>query len=281
MKSGDTKRKEYEKQEIQTSLILECIKCLLTLSILEILYGIEISKKWTHKAMVTYDEFYKVQELLWIKWINIRWKSKEFAYTWFMKCSECWSSITAVEKTKTIKTTQEKKTYTYYHCTKRKKWCEKCSQKPVRLEVIEKQIEEFINSVELIPEFKDWALDILKDDFNNDLLEKEKILKNLYDSQLIIEKRLNKLTDSLIDEIITKEEYQVRKKHYQIEINNYREQINKLNSEKDTSLEVTEKVFDFVISARTSFNHWDLQTKRDILRWFGWNWEILDWKTAY
>ena len=238
-------------------------------------------KKWTHKAMVTYDEFYKVQELLWIKWINIRWKSKEFAYTWFMKCSECWSSITAVEKTKTIKTTQEKKTYTYYHCTKRKKWCEKCSQKPVRLEVIEKQIEEFINSVELIPEFKDWALDILKDDFNNDLLEKEKILKNLYDSQLIIEKRLNKLTDSLIDEIITKEEYQVRKKHYQIEINNYREQINKLNSEKDTSLEVTEKVFDFVISARTSFNHWDLQTKRDILRWFGWNWEILDWKTAY
>ena len=235
-------------------------------------------KKWTHKAMVTYDEFYKVQELLWIKWINIRWKSKEFAYTWFMKCSECWSSITAVEKTKTIKTTQEKKTYTYYHCTKRKKWCEKCSQKPVRLEVIEKQIEEFINSVELIPEFKDWALDILKDDFNNDLLEKEKILKNLYDSQLIIEKRLNKLTDSLIDEIITKEEYQVRKKHYQIEINNYREQINKLNSEKDTSLEVTEKVFDFVISARTSFNHWDLQTKKEVLRWFGWNWEIWDWK---
>jgi len=103
--------------------------------------------------------------------------------------------------------------------------------------------------VELIPEFKDWALEALKDDFNNDVLEKEKILKSLYESQILTERRLNKLTDSLIDEIITKEEYQVRKKHYQIEINNYREQINKLNKEKDISLEVTEKVFNFVIQA--------------------------------
>jgi len=114
---------------------------------------------------------------------------------------------------------------------------------------VEEQINNLIESVELIPEFKDWALDALKDDFNNDVLEKEKILKSLYGSQILSERRLNKLTDSLIDEIITKEEYQVRKKYYQIEINNYREQINKLNKEKDISLEVTEKVFNFVIQA--------------------------------
>lgn len=48
-------------------------------------------------------------------------------------------------------------------------------------------------------------------DFNNDVVEKQIILKNLYESQMLSEKRLNKLTDSLIDEVITKEEYQVRK----------------------------------------------------------------------
>lgn len=195
-----------------------------------------------------------------------------------IKCAECWSAITGVEKTKTIKTTWEKKTYVYYHCTKRKKWCEKCSQKPVNLNIVEEQVNNLIESVELIPEFKDWALEALKDDFNNDVLEKEKILKSLYDSQILSERRLNKLTDSLIDEIITKEEYQVRKKHYQIEINNYREQINKLNKEKDISLEVTEKVFNFVIQAWTWFNHWDLQTKKEILKWFGWNFGLKDWK---
>jgi hypothetical protein len=53
--------------------------------------------------------------------MNMRGKTKEFAYTGFIKCGECGSAITAVEKTKTIKTTGERKTYIYYHCTKRKK----------------------------------------------------------------------------------------------------------------------------------------------------------------
>lgn len=237
-----------------------------------------VIKKWTHKAMINYEEFYRVQELLWVKWLDIRWKTKEFAYTWFIKCWECWSAITWVEKTKTIKSTGEKKIYVYYHCTKRKKWCDCCKQKPLKLEEIEKQINDYIFNVELIPEFKDWALWVLKDDFNNDVVEKEIILKNLYESQMLSEKRLNKLTDSLIDEVITKEEYQVRKKHYQIEINNFREQIDKLNKQKDTSLEVTEKVFDFVIQAWTSFNHWSLQTKKEILRWLCWNFWLKDWK---
>jgi len=98
-------------------------------------------------------------------------------------------------------------------------------------------------------------LDLLKDDFKNDVIEKEKVLKSLYDSQILAERRLNKLTDSLIDEIITKEEYTTRKKHYQIDINNYREQIEKLNKKTDMSVETTEKVFDFVIRASSGFNH--------------------------
>lgn len=235
-------------------------------------------KKGTHQAMVSYEEFYKVQKLLGVKGLNIRAKNREFSYTWFIKCGECGSAITAIEKNKIIKTTGEKKTYIYYHCTKRKKWCEWCTQKPIRLETLEEQISNFIDSIDIIPEFKDWALWVLKQDFQNDVAEKEKILQSLYSSQILAEKRLNKLTDSLIDEIITKEEYQVRKKHFQIEVNNYREQIGKLNKQKDTSLEVTEKVFDFVIWAKTAFHHGDLQTKKEVLRGFGWNWEIWDWK---
>jgi site-specific DNA recombinase len=237
-----------------------------------------VIKKWTHTSMVSYEEFYRVQELLWVKGLTLRGKTKEFAYTWFIKCWECGSAITWADKQKKIKTTWETKTYVYYNCTKRQKGCEGCTQKPIRLEDLEKQIDQLISNTEIIPEFKEWALDILKDDFHNDVLEKEKILKSLYSSQLVSERRLNKLTDSLIDEIITKDEYTVRKKHLQMEINNYREQISKLNKHKDTSLKITEEVFDFVISAKTKFNHGDLQTKKEILRWFGWNFELKDKK---
>lgn len=37
-------------------------------------------------------------------------------------------------------------------------------------------------------------------------------------------------------------------------------------------------MFDFVIQAWTSFNHWSLQTKKEILRWLGWNFWLKDWK---
>ena len=57
-----------------------------------------------------------------------------------------------------------------------------------------------------------------------------------------------------------------------------REQIKKLNKEKDTSIETTEKVFDFVIRAKSKFNHWGLQARKEILRWFGWNFELKDKK---
>ncbi len=235
-------------------------------------------KKWTHLPMVSYEEFYRAQEILWKKSLNIRWHTKEFAYTWFMKCWECGSAITAEEKIRIIKSTWEAKNYIYYRCTKKKKWWETCSQKPIRLEELEKQIDSYLSAIEIIPEFKQWALDILKNDYQNDILEKEMILKNLYKSLELSERQLNKLTDSLISEIITDEDYKIRKKYLIIEINKFKEQIDKLNKENDTSWKLTEDIFDFIIRARTKFNHWNLQTKKEIVISLGLNWVLNDWK---
>jgi len=57
-------------------------------------------KKWIHKSMITYDEFYRVQDMLWEHGIHTCSYKKEFAYTWFIKCWECWSAITASQKIK-------------------------------------------------------------------------------------------------------------------------------------------------------------------------------------
>lgn len=240
-----------------------------------------VIKKWTHKPMITYEEFYEVQRLLGAKWLNMRWKTREFAYTWFIKCWECWSQITAVEKNKIIKATNEYKTYVYYLCTKRKKWCKYCCQYPIKLEDLEKQINEVLNNLVIIPDFKDWVLEVLKDDFKNDLIEKETILNTLTTSLNTQERKLNKLTDSLLEEIISDEEYKIRKKHIHIDIQKYREQINKLNSDKDESLDTTEKAFNFIIKARALFNHWSLKDKKEILLWLGCNFQLLDGKVSF
>lgn len=275
-------------------------------------------KKWTHQAMVSYEEFHRVQEMLWEKWIHIAWKRKEFAYTWFIKCWECGCAITATEKRKkayirksdmgTIdmnidmnsectnknhmrytnmksKTRKYKsqtsnatevtdKIYTYYHCTKRKLWTENCSQKSIKLENLEEQIDNMLEHIEIMPEFKEWWLEILRDDFENDMKTKEIIQKNLQSNLNHAEKRLKNLTEALIWELIDKEEYLISKNWIKIEIEQCREKINRLNDDKDTSYEDTEKVFDFIVQARTQFNHWSLQTKREIVRALGTSWSL-------
>lgn len=235
-------------------------------------------KKWTHKSMISYQEFYRVQEMLGEKWIHIQGRTREFAYTGFMKCWECGSSITATQKTKTSKTTWEVKYYIYYYCTKRKQWCEKCSQWYIKVEDLESQIDNLLLSIEIMPEFKEWWLEILKESFASEIKLKEEIQRKMQLSLDESEKKLRNLTEALIWELIDKEEFVMTKKLIKIDIEKYREKLSKLWAEKDYSFDETEKLFDFITQARTHFNHWDLQTKKEIFRSLGLNWTLKDWK---
>ena len=67
--------------------------------------------------------------------------------------------ITAVKKYKTLRTNGEIKEYIYYHCTHKKDNQDfRCDQrKVVSSDSFERQIEEAIESMEIIPQFFDWA----------------------------------------------------------------------------------------------------------------------------
>ena len=82
--------------------------------------------------------------------------------------------ITACEKIKRSGIEWKKVIYTYYHCTKKKKWI-KCNQKYLKLDLLESQINDLLNSITILPQFKDWALKIIKRDFHKELEEQEKI----------------------------------------------------------------------------------------------------------
>ncbi len=69
--------------------------------------------------------------------------------------------ITAERKDKFNKTKKEISRYTYYRCTKRKVGAV-CNQKPITVEKLELQIVSLLESIELIPDFKDWAIEYLK-----------------------------------------------------------------------------------------------------------------------
>ncbi len=232
-------------------------------------------KEWTHKAMITWQEYERVQNVLWKNWRAIRWKTKEFAFTWMVKCWECWGSIVAEEKNKFIKSSQEIKTYVYYRCSKRKKWCN-CSQKTINLDKLEEQINNILDSVEILPEFKQWWLKYLKEEIKDVLIEKQNIIYWLEKNIKILEKKLDILFDYLMDETIDKDDYDKRKLDMKKQLNNYKTQLKKSQGEKDDSIEYTEDTIDFIVNVRDKFNNWSLKTKKLIFSFLGENFILKD-----
>jgi uncharacterized protein YPO0396 len=112
-----------------------------------------------------------------------------------------------------------------------------------------------LSNIEIIPEFKEWALEALNNDFQSCIETKRQIQKNLRASIDIVEKKLKKLTEALLSELINDDEYKISKKQMKIEIEILREKLNKLNLEKDESFDDTERLFNFIVEARTQFNY--------------------------
>jgi site-specific DNA recombinase len=231
--------------------------------------------KWNHKPMITLEQFERVQELLWDKW-----KSKElkhnFSLTWLIQCWECWASITAWVKKKFNKATSQEKLYHYYWCTKNK-WCS-CNQNGIREEELEKQIDEILSEIEIISDFKDWAISIIKSNYKE---EQENLLENK-DRLLVLErdskKKLNDLVDLLLDWIIDKSIYNFKKNYLEKEILSFQREIEWIEWKRKQTINDTEKVFDFAVKARSLFKFWNSEVKRIILKNLGLHFVLKDWK---
>ena len=93
-----------------------------------------------HKAMITLDEFDRVQAILGRPGRARPQTKRHFAYTGMIRCA-CGLSITAEEKIK-----PSGKRYVYYHCTKRR-GTTLCREPYVSLSDLEKDIEAFLDSI--------------------------------------------------------------------------------------------------------------------------------------
>lgn len=146
-----------------------------------------------HEPMVTLDEYDRVQMLLGRKG-RPRPKRHRFAFTGVFRCGECGAMHTAEEKTKRIKATGATKTYVYYHCTRRKKGVACSQRKVLPLHELEGQIEKEIAKYTILPEFRDWALEDLRDRYDQQAADATTIEATQQRSLQQTEKELANLT---------------------------------------------------------------------------------------
>jgi site-specific DNA recombinase len=156
--------------------------------------------KGKHKALITEEEFNKVQILLGKRGKPTRANKLDFAYRGPIFCGECGCSVTAENKLQCIcdckykfsiknssmcprcslDISEMKKPIilnkTYYHCTKKRNKCSyRCSQGSVEEIDLEKQIKQKVAELEISKDFYDWALKAL-DYLHGDEMTNQKVL---------------------------------------------------------------------------------------------------------
>ncbi len=230
--------------------------------------------KGSYKPMITVEEFDRIQLILGRKG-KPRSQKHVFAYTGLIKCGVCGSAITASVKQKFIKSTNELKTYTLYHCTHRKKGASTCTERVfIPVKILEKQIIEELGKYQVMPAFKELAISIAKENYNQEFEKYNNLLshQSTREKQLNIE--LNNLVDLRISNGISEAMYLQKKAEKE-------EQLFRAQSKKDSLEKLSrnwikeiENHFNFTINIVERFKKADIDTKKEICHDFGWNWTL-------
>ncbi len=160
----------------------------------------------SHKTFISKKLFDSAQQE--IKRIERpRKNGHDFAFRGLMRCGECGAAITTETHTKKYKN-GNKQTFIYYRCTKKIK---PCSQKYISQEDLELQVRKIVSDVS-IPE--SWAHDWYKW-MDRDEVEEQKFIEeniiSLKNELETLDKKLNLLLDSFLDQVIDGETYKSKK----------------------------------------------------------------------
>jgi site-specific DNA recombinase len=252
--------------------------------------GVEYQGK--HQAMVTPEEFWRVQSLLGIKG-RPRPKSYSFKYTGLLRCGQCQAQITAEHKYQIICSVCKKKFasrsktacphcntlisdmknptnlhYVYYHCTKRKD--PNCTQGSVTEEKLEAQIDEQLSKIQISDKFKDWAIKYLNELHDTEVSDRTAVLETLQSSYNGVVKRIDNLVSLKISpqnsdgSLLSDEEFKNQKASLMKEKVSLEERLKDTGDRVKKWTELAEKTFNFAVHARYWFANGDEETKRQI-----------------
>ncbi len=218
-----------------------------------------------HEPMITLEEFDRVQTLLGRKG-KPRPNRYEYAYTGQIICGECGGVVSATFKEKLIKKTGKLQSYVLYYCTCARRAGEKCSQKYyMNSEKIDEEIERELESLTILPEFKDWALRIIAEKNDNEISERTSIYESQQKAVNDAQKQLDNLTQLRLKDLIDDAEYVRERNRLKNEITLLRTKIKGTEERADNWLKLTEQTFEFACYAHKAFLFGDTQTKREIL----------------
>lgn len=233
-----------------------------------------------HEAMITYEEFDRVQCLLGKKG-KPRAKKHEAAYTGMITCAHCGARITMSIKDKFIKKIAQNKSFTYYHCTHKKKYV-KCDESlPIRLEELESQIDLEIERFTIIPEFYQWALDILESDTKDKNQDAKEILSMLQNRLFALKKELDNLAGMCSRELIDEDTFIRNKAMIKEKMIRLESQLAQPENKEEKTVDLTRDTFNLATYGRNKYLNGSVLDKKLLLNSLGQNFLLKDKKLIF
>jgi len=226
--------------------------------------------------MITEGQYDQIQFLLGRKGKQ-RPNKHHFTYRGIFSCGECGGGVTAEEKFKKLSNGGVKR-YVYYHCTRRKN--PRCKQGSVEEKSIESEVASTLARLELPPEFREWALDVLREEHDKESEGRNRVLSNLRtDYDLCLEKT-DKLIDMRAAGELTQDEFSRKKAAVSEDRGRVQKLLEDTDHRVDTWLQKAEVLFRFAENAPKRFKNGDSNEKRSILNCLGSNFLVMDRKVA-
>ena len=227
----------------------------------------------THEPIITEKEFWHVQEILGEP--VPRPHTKAFAYTGMIRCAECGCHFTAYEVLK-----KSGKLYAYYRCSQKNDAID-CQQPQISKKDLETQIVTLLTEMTIPTQFANWAtrwLRYLHENETGTHVVARESLQNAYND---VQNRIEKLTDVLIRELITEDEYKKRKDALLSERSKLKEKIDDKEQETDNWIVRMEKAFAFAKEAKSRFeSSEDVKARKTLVRSLGSNFTLSNKKLA-
>ena len=164
--------------------------------------------------------------------------------------------------------------YAYYKCTKRNN--QQCKQKQLNLAKIEDQVQIILEDMAIPEDWAAWALKWLRHVNEEQTGDRNVTRSSLQSTYNETRSQIDRLTDMMIRDLITEDEYKKKKQKLILERDGLNAKLQDEEQESDNWIERVEQVLDFAKSAKAKFENGDVDARKLIVRNLGSNFVLQD-----
>ncbi len=218
-----------------------------------------------HQAMISLDDYQRAQDRL-NSGTQRRAQKHEFAFTGLIRCGHCGQAVTADLKTKFIRGTGERRSYVYYHCSDSFGTCHK---RGVREDDLAKNIDELLEKLTILPEFKEWGIEEIRRWRNEEETVRQTAYQQKQNALVEVNRQLDNLLDLRLKDVVSDEDYTRKRDELAAQRNALHFEADHVEQQGDLSREAVENALEFAVNARAWFAAGDVMARRAIAQTVG------------